>query len=106
MCGSGGFRVRVNIPSVLSCRLEISALAKRKQVKPAARKVIYRPPSANSIHQYVRIVCRELGETVDAEFDTPEAQSELVQLLRVLAAIGARQMNKNIEELDTNKPKQ
>ena len=78
-------------------------MAKRRSVKQAQRKVTYRPPAEKHIHQYVSAVCKELGETIDATFDTPEVRSELADFIKVIADIGSKQMNKRIQELDSGK---
>ena len=78
-------------------------MAKRRTVKQTQREVTYRPPAEKDIYQYARAVCKELGETIDATFDTPQVQSELAYFIKVIAKIGAEQMNKRLQELDNKK---
>jgi hypothetical protein len=76
-------------------------VVKRSAVKPARRNVVYQPPAATTIYEYTRGVCKELGETIDSDFDTPDMRSEMANFIKVIAEIGAEQMNKRAEALDT-----
>ncbi len=73
-------------------------MAKRSRVR---KNVIYYPPTADDIHSYTRTVCKELADTIDAEFDTPEVHHELAGFIKVIATIRSKQLNKSAEKLDT-----
>lgn len=76
-------------------------MAKRSVVKSVQRNVVYEPPDANHIYEYTRAVCKELGETIDPDFDTPDMHSEMANFIKVIAEICTQQMNKSAKTLDT-----
>ncbi len=65
------------------------------------KNVIYYPPAAGDIQSFARSVCRELAGTIDPEFDTPEVHHELAGFITVIATIHSKQLNKGVENLDT-----
>jgi hypothetical protein len=79
-------------------------MAKRNNVEAPRRNVVYHPPATASIYKYTRDVCKELGETVDPSFDTPDMHSEIANFIKVVAEIGAEQMNKRTVKLDSDLP--
>ena len=76
-------------------------MAKRSAVKPVQRNVVYQPPDTSEIYQYTRAVCKELGETIDPDFDTPDMHSEMANFIKVIAEICTQQKNKSASALDT-----
>jgi hypothetical protein len=72
-----------------------------KSAKRAVSKRIYEPPRHETIYEYNRAVCKELGELLGAEFDSQETRSELANLLRVIAEIETNQLNKRLSSLDS-----
>jgi hypothetical protein len=70
-------------------------------MKSTQRNIVYEPPDASEIYQYTRTVCKDIGETLDTEFDTPEMRSELANFIKVIADICTQQMNKGVKSLDT-----
>jgi hypothetical protein len=79
-------------------------VAKRDTVKSIQRNIVYQPPASDAIYEYTRAVCKELGETLDPEFDTLDMRSEMANFIKVVAEICAEQMNKNAKALDTEQP--
>jgi hypothetical protein len=63
------------------------------------KNVTYHPPATSDIQQYTRTVCKELAETIDSEFDTPEVRNELAGFIKVVASICSKQLNKGVEIL-------
>jgi hypothetical protein len=66
------------------------------------RKVHYQPPSAANIRGYAHAVSKKLGAALGEEFDTPEFRNDFAAFVRVVAAICAKQQNKQHDALDTD----
>jgi hypothetical protein len=79
-------------------------VAKRNTVKSGQRNIVYQPPASDTIYEYTRAVCKELGETLDPDFDTPDMRSEMANFIKVIAEICAEQMNRSAKALDTKRP--
>jgi hypothetical protein len=72
-------------------------VAKRSPVtttKPQ-RPVEYYPPAPEEIDQYALTVCRELGEKIDSNYNSPDIRRELAGFLKVVASICSKQLNKS-----------
>ena len=71
-------------------------MAKRSPVTTikSHRPVEYHPPAPEEIDQYALTVCRELGEKIDSNYNSPDVRRELAGFLKVIASICAKQLNK------------
>lgn len=76
-------------------------MAKRKPIASDQRNVVYYAPTVDSIYEYTRAVCKELGETIDPDFDTPDMLSEIANFIKVVAEISTQQLNTRTKTLDT-----
>ncbi len=67
-------------------------MAKRKPIK---RQIEYRPLPPDEIDQYALSVCRELGNKIDSNYDSPDMRRELAGFLKVVASICTKQLNRS-----------
>jgi hypothetical protein len=67
------------------------------------RKFLYQPPSSADIRTYVHAVSKALGAALDEAFDTPEFRNDFAAFMQVVAAICAKQQNKQPDALDSDR---
>jgi hypothetical protein len=73
-------------------------VAKRSAVNNIDRRPVeYHPPASEEIDQYALTVCRELGEKIDGNYNSPDVRRELAGFLKVVASICTKQLNKSSE---------
>ena len=68
-------------------------MAQKRVVK---KRVAYCPPAPEVLSQYAREVCQELGQKLDASFNTPNMIRELAAFIGIVASIYADYMNKSL----------
>jgi hypothetical protein len=61
--------------------------------KPVAKTIEYQPPPGEVLDQFARDVCKRLGDTLGAEFYTPETVRDLSAFLRVTSTAWAKHLN-------------
>ncbi|MEP7288646.1 MAG: hypothetical protein ABI947_23070 [Chloroflexota bacterium] len=70
-------------------------MAKRKPVtRPVHKIVAYYPPPREVIDNFAREVCQQLGQKVDAGFNTPEMVWGFASFIKIVAVIYAKHLSK------------
>lgn len=81
-------------------------IAVKSQKASTTKRVLYCPPSAVEMRAYVQSVCQKLAGEIDAKFDTPEFNYELIGFMKVVASIYSKHLNKATENLDREAPQE
>jgi hypothetical protein len=72
-----------------------SLIPMKKRSKSARKQIVYYPPSQETINQYAREVCQQLGQKLHPDYNAPQASRELAGLINLVALIYADHLNKS-----------